>query len=132
MWPLPWTSAYMFNIAHCAEDGVAKDPFADVAAAESLGYDLPYAWQPDFWALFSVAVLCALVCLWYLGQMWSVNFKAAMTARNANGLEDAVLVKCIPRAHRGKAAMVPLEARNTPVCVWGGRVVNGSVSSCAL
>lgn len=48
--------------------------------------------------------------------MWSVEFKCAMIARNADGLKDATMVKCIPRPHRGKAALVPLEGKDTEVC----------------
>lgn len=57
-------------------------------------------------------------------QMWSVNFKCAMIAHPADGLQDATMVKCIPRAHRGKAALVPLEGKGTKVCECVGAVAS--------
>jgi hypothetical protein len=61
-----------YNAAQSAA-GTDADPWAALAKAEESGVELPYEWQPDFWPLFSLAVVFALLALWYFGQVWSVG-----------------------------------------------------------
>eukprot|EP01134_Creolimax_fragrantissima_P000954 CFRG0954T1 len=71
--------------------------------------ELPSELQPDFWALFYLAVVCTLTALWSLGQAWSIRFKALIMCTGGCTLSDATIVCCTPRIHRGKAAIVDLE-----------------------
>jgi hypothetical protein len=54
--------------------------------------------------------------------MWSVDFKSTVLSTKASSLKDATLVKCVPRPHRGKAALVALEGKDTDVCGPGRQV----------
>eukprot|EP00124_Ichthyophonus_hoferi_P005598 Ihof_evm1s855 gene=Ihof_evmTU1s855 len=74
---------------------------------------IPYSWQPDFWPLFLLAFLVTMTALLWLGQDWSVNFKAFLNCTSAKNLEEATIVKVVPRKHRGKADLVPLEGKGT-------------------
>ncbi|XP_063934801.1 probable manganese-transporting ATPase catp-8, partial [Zophobas morio] len=87
--------------------------FYQVEATFNKEEELPYFWQPDFWASFTLCVIISLVILWQLLQYWSVSFKAFITCKTVKSLGEAHLVKVIPRKHRGKPSLVELTDLNS-------------------
>eukprot|EP00054_Salpingoeca_dolichothecata_P000146 m.16120 g.16120 ORF g.16120 m.16120 type:complete len:1361 (+) comp10277_c0_seq1:123-4205(+) len=73
---------------------------------------LPSAFVPSFLSRLALAAVVLLHGLMFLGQHWSVSFRALVKFPSAS-IRDATFAKVIPPPHHGKSALVPITKTRT-------------------